>query len=63
MQVGDLVRLSKAFSNLAVVQDWGCGIIEEVQTESFIVKVVWPHKSPTSHKLPWSRVEVVNEGR
>jgi len=63
MKVGDLVRLSGDFSNASAIQDWGCGLIEEVQTQYSSVKVVWPQKSWTSNKIPWSRVEVVSESR
>ena len=63
MKVGDLVRLSEDFSNPAVIQDWGFGLIEEVHTAHFSVEVVWPNKSYDATKIPWSRVEVINESR
>ena len=63
MKVGDLVRLSETFSNPAAIQDWGLGFIDKVHTQYFSVEVVWPQKSCTSNKVPWSRVEVVNESR
>lgn len=63
MKVGDLVRLSEAFSNPAAIQDWGLGFIEEVYTEYFNVTVIWPQKSYNSTKIPWSRVEVISESR
>ena len=61
MQVGDLVRLSKTFTNDAAIEDWGFGLVEEVYTEYFSVEVVWPQKSWTSRTMPRSRVEVVSE--
>ena len=71
MKPGDLVRLSKAFSNPMAIQDWGFGIIEKVHAEYWMgqrvdnpsVEVVWPQKSYDSTKLPGSRVEVVSESR
>ncbi len=61
MKVGDLVRLSESFSNPMAIQDWGFGLVEEVHTAYFSVKVAWPEKSWTSSKVPWSRVEVISE--
>ena len=63
MQVGDLVRLSKTFTNDAAIEDWGFGLVEEVHTEYFSVEVVWPQKSWTSRTLPWSGVEVISDCR
>ena len=59
MKVGDLVKLSKTFTNDAAIEDWGFGLVEEVYTEYFSVEVVWPQKSWTSRTIPWSRVEVI----
>ena len=63
MQVGDLVRLSASFSDPAAIQDWGLGLVEKVHTKYFSVDVVWPQKSRTSSKIPWSRVELVSASR
>ena len=63
MKAGDLVRRSEAFSNPAAIEDWGLGLIESVSTAHFSVEVVFPKKSLISNKIPWSRVEVVNESR
>ena len=63
MKVGDLVRLSEAFSNPTAIQDWGFGFVDKVNEQYFSVEVVWPQKSWTSNNVPWSRVEVVNESR
>ena len=63
MKGGDLVRLSESFSNSATIQDWGLGLITKVHTEYFSVDVTWMKKSWISNKIPWSRMEVVSEGR
>ena len=63
MQVGDLVRLSEAFSNTAAIQDWGFGFVDKVNEQYFSVEVVWPQREWASSKVPWSRVEVVSESR
>tara|TARA_R100000005_G_C4996835_1_gene203628 strand:- start:3011 stop:3211 length:201 start_codon:yes stop_codon:yes gene_type:complete len=63
VKVGDLVRLSEYFSNPATIQDMGFGLVEKVYTEYFTAEVVWPQKSRTSNKIPWSHLEVVSANR
>ena len=63
MKVGDLVQLSKTFSNPGAIQDWGFGLIDKVHKQNFSVTVIWPQKSYNSTKVPWTRVEVVSESR
>ena len=64
MKVGDLVRLSEAFSSSAVIQDWGFGlIVSDDVPGGNQVEVTWPQKSWTSSILIKSRVEVINESR
>ncbi len=60
MKVGDLVRLSEAFSNTAAIQDWGFGlIVSDDVPGGNQVEVTWPQKSWKTSILLKSRVEVV----
>ncbi len=64
MKVGDLVRLSEAFSSAAAIQDWGFGlIVSDDIPGGNQVEVTWPQKPGPSSILLKSRVAVVNESR
>ena len=64
MKVGDLVMLSYNYSQAAVVQDWGFGlIVSDDVPGGNQVEVIWPQKPGKTSTLLKSRVEVVNESR
>jgi len=63
MKVGDLVRLSVHWSSQGVIEDWGCGFVQEVYEAEYNVEVIWPAKAWTSRTIPKSRVEVISESR